>query len=343
LPVPDPVLIEVTRGGMVESWHRGAVAVSTLSGDLLLEIGDATASVYPRSAIKLLQAIPLVESGAADRFGFGNRELALACASHNGEDVHLSTARQMLAAVGRDEKALECGTHWPKMNADIERLGAEGRAPDAVFNNCSGKHAGMLALAVHSGIDPAGYSHRDHDVQKLVARAISEMTGTDLTNAHCGTDGCSIPTYAIPLTALAHAFAKVADPAGLGQTRGTAIRRLADACMAEPHMVAGSDRFCTNVMKTFPGHVFAKTGAEGVFCAALPGRGIGIAVKCSDGATRAAEAMTAAILIALLKAEGDGRAVLDSCARAELHNWNGIHVGDIRPSAEFDSALAALA
>ncbi len=342
MSAPDPVLIEVTRGAMVESRHRGAVAVSTPSGELLLEIGDAKAAIYPRSAIKLLQALPLVESGAADRFGFGDRELALACASHNSEDIHIAAVRKMLDAAGLDEQALECGTHWPKLNADIERLGAGRCQPDAVFNNCSGKHAGMLALAVHAGFDPKGYSRRDHNVQKTVARAISEMTGTDLADADCGTDGCSIPTYAIPLTALAHAFARVADPAGLGEARVAAVRRLADACMTEPYMVAGSGRFCTEVMAAFQGRVFAKTGAEGVFCACLPGRGIGIAVKCGDGATRAAEAMTAAILKTLLEAEGKGLRALDRYARAELRNWNGIHVGDVRTSAEFDSALAAL-
>jgi len=309
----------------------------------VLEIGAASAAVYPRSAIKILQALPLIESGAAERFGFGDRELALACASHNSEAAHVVGVRHMLEAIELDASALECGAHWPKLHADIERLGAEQRQPDAVFNNCSGKHAGMLALAVHSGIDPAGYSRRDHGVQEIVARAISEMTETDLTNAHCGTDGCSIPTYAIPLTALAHAFAKVADPAGLGETRVAAVRRLTDACMAEPHMVAGTGRFCTDVMQAFPGRVFTKTGAEGVFCACLPGRGIGIAVKCSDGATRAAEAMTAAILKALLNADGDRRGVLESYARTELRNWSGIHVGDICNSSEFDSALAALA
>ncbi len=309
----------------------------------MLGIGDSSSPIYPRSAIKLLQALPLVESGAADSFRFGNRELALACASHNGEEEHLVTARQMLAAAGLNETALECGTHWPKLNADIERLGAAGVQPDAVFNNCSGKHAGMLALAIHLGIDLDGYSHRGHEVQNAVARAISEMTGTDLDKAHCGTDGCSIPTYAIPLAALAHAFAKVADTAGLGKTRGAAVQQLADACMTEPHMVAGTGRFCTKIMEAFPGRVFAKTGAEGVFCACLPGRGIGIAVKCSDGATRAAEAMTAAILAVLLGAEGDGRGVLVSYAGAKLLNWNNIPVGDIRTTAEFESALAGLA
>ena len=175
LPTPDPVLIEVTRGDLVESRHRGAVAVSTPAGDLLFECGDAKSAIYPRSAIKLLQALPLVESGAADRFGFGNRELALACASHNSEEIHLATVRQMLAASGLDEAALECGTHWPKLNADIERLGADGHRPDAAYNNCSGKHAGMLALAVHSGFDPKGYSRRDHDVQKLVALSLRDI------------------------------------------------------------------------------------------------------------------------------------------------------------------------
>ncbi len=344
----DPILIEVTRGNFegsdfVESRHRGAIAIVRANGEIFAEIGDVTKLVYPRSAIKLVQALPMVESGAAVHFGFGARELTLACASHNGEDEHVATARHMLELIGLDESAFECGGHAPELKSAQARLNIEGKAPTALYNNCSGKHAGMLALTMHLGIDPKGYSKRDHKVQQEAAQAISEMTEYDLATAPCGTDGCSIPTYAVPLSNLAHAFAKVADPAGLGETRAAAVCRLSEACMSEPFMVAGTGRFCTEVMQAFPGTVFAKTGAEGVFCACLPGTGIGIAVKCRDGATRAAEAMTAAILETLLKPEDDALAVLRSFSHRPLKNWNGIHVGDIRPSDEFQSVLAPLA
>jgi len=343
LPVSNPVLVEVTRGELVESFHRGAIAIASASGEMHLEIGDTTTAIYPRSAIKLIQALPLVESGAVARFGFDNKALALTCASHNGEEEHIDCARHMLEVIGLDEDALECGSHRPMLKAATARLHAHGIKPGALYNNCSGKHAGMLALAVHLGIDPKGYVRRDHRVQQNVAEVISEMTEADLVNAPCSTDGCSVPTYAIPLRALAYAFARVADPAGLGRVRAGAVRQLTSACMAEPFMVAGTGRFCTKITEAFRGKILAKTGAEGVFCACLPGRGIGISVKCVDGATRAAEIMMANVLAALVKPEDGDTAVLGGLARASQYNWNRIHVGELRPSAEFTSLLAGLA
>ncbi|MCB1491288.1 MAG: asparaginase [Rhodobiaceae bacterium] len=299
----NPVLVEVTRGGIVESRHRGSIAIANDSGAIVTAIGDVGRAVFPRSSVKAFQALPLVETGAADAFGFTEKELALACSSHIGEDDHVATARAMLAKAGLDETALECGPQWPALPGDIAALHAAKGTWDTVHNNCSGKHSGMLALARHLGVATAGYVKRDHPVQATVRQALEEMTGAALATAPCGLDGCSIPTYAVPLTGLATGFARFATGAGLAPVRARAVARLRDACFAHPEMVAGTGRFCTEVMRLLPGRAFVKTGAEGVYCAAFPTRGIGIALKCDDGTTRASEAMMTAVVLHVLADE----------------------------------------
>ncbi|WP_439573146.1 asparaginase [Phreatobacter sp.] len=329
----DPVLVEVLRGAFVESVHRGAFAVCDAEGKVVLRAGEADRPIYPRSAIKALQALPLIESGAADRFGFGNRELALACSSHGGEPAHVEVAAGMLAKAGLDERALECGAHWPSSAAASQALARSGGKPSALHNNCSGKHAGFVCFACASGIDPAGYVGVRHEVQRFVAEAVSQMTGHPLDgDTAIGTDGCSIPTYAVPIHRLAHAFARLATGEGVGPERAKVLARLREACAAEPFMVAGSGRFCTDVMTLLGPKVFVKTGAEGVFCAALPGQGLGIAVKCADGTGRAAEVIMAALIARFLPMD---EADTEDFARFLMpvqKNWNGITVGRIRPA-----------
>jgi L-asparaginase II len=220
----NPLLIELVRGPLVESWHRGALAVAAPSGALALQLGDVERPVYPRSAVKALQALPLVESGAAAAFGLSDAELALACSSHNAEPMHVEAARRMLAKAGLEETALECGAHWPRREADRTMVARAAGRPSPIHNNCSGKHAGMLAVCRHMKTATAGYVNRDHPVQQRVRAALEEMTGASLGEAPCGIDGCSIPTYAVPLTALARAFARFAAPEREGAARAAAIR-----------------------------------------------------------------------------------------------------------------------
>ncbi|MDA8253630.1 MAG: asparaginase [Rhodospirillales bacterium] len=314
----NPVLVEVSRGGRVESAHRGAFVVADAAGGVVLQAGDIDAAVFPRSAVKALQALPLVESGAADRLGLSDAEIALACASHGGEPAHVATARSMLAKAGRDAACLECGAHWPSDARAARALAAAGEAPTALHNNCSGKHAGFICLACACGDDPAGYVGPDHPTMRRVTAALAEATGTRLDADNRGTDGCSIPTYAIPLRALAGAFARFG-------TAGGAAARLRAAVAANPFMVGGSDRFDTVLMTALGARAFSKGGAEGVHCAALPELGLGIAVKCDDGAGRAADLVCAALIARSL---GDG--VPESLLRPELRNWNGIAVGALR-------------
>jgi L-asparaginase II len=333
----NPVLVEVSRGGIVESMHRGAATVVDAAGAVHTAIGDITRPIFPRSAVKVLQALPLVGSGAADAFGLGDEELALACASHGGEPMHTHTAAGMLAKAGLAEGALECGAHWPMHEPSARALFAAGRQPGALHNNCSGKHAGFVCLGCHlaraAGHDPQGwlrgYVKPDHAVMREVGAALEAATGWRLADAARGTDGCSIPTYAVPLKNLAHAFARVATGQGLANDRAAAAQRLRRAVARAPQMVAGSGRFDTRVMQHFGERVFCKTGAEAVYCAALPDVGLGIALKIDDGQTRASEVAMAAMLERLLPLADADAALLGTLSDAPARNWNGIEVGRI--------------
>ncbi|GAP37487.1 asparaginase [Piscinibacter sakaiensis] len=349
-----PVLVEVLRGDAVESAHSGAVAVVDARGTLRLAIGDVDRPVFPRSAVKVLQALPLVAGGAADRLGLDDAELALACASHNGEPAHAATAAAMLAKAGVGVDALECGTHWPMHEASARALAAAGAVPDARHNNCSGKHAGFVCVAclLAAGGAPgrpdgdavrrraAGYVRPDHPVMREVAAALQAATGVDPARAPVGTDGCSIPTWALPLRALALAFARVGTGQGLDADRARAVQRLRRAVAAAPFMVAGSGRFDTRLMEALGERVFCKVGAEGVYTAALPELGLGVAVKVDDGQARAAEVVMATLVGALLPLDAPARAVVDGLAAPVLRNWNGLEVGRLRAAAPLRSALA---
>ena len=327
----NPVLIEVLRGPVVESCHRGAVSVVDADGKSVLAIGDVTRPIFPRSAIKAIQALPLVESGAADAFMFGNRELALACASHSGEDCHVETARTMLARAGITEEAYECGAHWPFYQSTLIDFVTQGKKPLPVHNNCSGKHAGFLCFACHEDIDTKGYAALGHKVQDAVRDAMESVTGAAHSIDQCGTDGCSIPTFAIPLESLAHGFARMATGKGLGPERAKAARRLIDACMAEPWQVAGTGRACTEIMQAASGRVFAKYGAEAVYTAAIPELGFGVALKCDDGSERGAVAMVNAVL-AKLFGKDDAADPYRRASNKTFSNWNKIEAASIRPA-----------
>lgn len=327
----NPVLVEVTRGSMVESRHRGAVCVFDGDGTSVLSLGDCDKPVFPRSAIKAIQALPLIESGAAEAYGFGDAELSLACSSHSGEPDHIEMARSMLERAGLDETCLECGGHWSSQQwVLIDQTKIYDQTPPAICNNCSGKHSGFVCTAAHLGIDPKGYIRADHAVQIGVNEALQDVTGAQHDEDICGTDGCSIPTYAIPLEAMAKGFARMATGNGLAPQRAAAGKRLLDACMAAPFYMAGTKRFCTELMQAGQGRVFAKTGAEGVFCGAIPELGLGIALKCDDGATRGSEAMMAATIAKLLPKDDALQPRLQAMMNKGLTNWNGIEVGEVR-------------
>ncbi len=335
----NPVLVEVTRGSLVESRHRGAIAVVDAGSKRRSAIGNVDVAVFPRSAVKALQALPLVESGAADHYGFGPAELALACGSHGGDPRHVETAARMLAAAGRGEADLECGAHYPSSREAANALVRAGRKPTPLHNNCSGKHASFICLACHRGVDPKGYVRPDHPVQLEVAATLEAMTGASFARDVCAVDGCSVPTWAVPLEALALAFARFVTGAGVSPARAMAARRLLDACTEEPYMVAGDGRFCTEAISLFSGRLFVKGGAEGVYCAAFPELGLGIALKCDDGAGRASETMMAAVIEAFLPMNEHERSRFVDHLAQPVFSRVGSEVGAIRPLAGLTAML----
>jgi len=327
--VENPVLVEVLRGHAIESRHRGAFAVVDADGKTVLTAGDIERPVFPRSAIKAFQALPLLESGAAAKFGLTAKELALTISSHSGEPDHAETARSILVKAGRDETCLECGAHWP-MSREAERaLAASGQKPLALHNNCSGKHAGFVCLACGLEEDPRYYIRPEHRVQREIKAAGEAMTGFNFRDEWTGIDGCSIPTYAVPLKHLATGFAKFGTGNGLDPKRAEAARILRHAAATHPFMVAGTGRLDTVAMEIFGERLFVKTGAEGVYCAALPEQGFGLAVKADDGETRAAQAILAGLLHRFLPMTESERQKFDAIALPILKNWNGMEVGRI--------------
>ena len=332
-PVSDgnPQLIDVTRGAMVESRHRAAFAVADTDGRIVLSGGDIEQAVYARSAIKPLQALPLIESGAADAYALGNAEIALACASHSGEPRHVQTVLGWLKRIECTVGDLECGSHLPKDDTAMLALLHSRQDATAAHNNCSGKHTGFLTLARHTGAATKGYIAYSHAVQQRILGVLETMTGLDLGAAPRGIDGCGIPVIGMPLGNLALAFARLTDPRDQPEARQAACERVCAAMTAEPFMVAGSGLYCTRVITATGGDALIKTGAEGVYCGALPKLGLGIALKMDDGAGRAAEVLMGQILRRF--------GVLND-SHAELliqpvTNAAGAQVGEIRAAADF--------
>lgn len=329
----NPILAEVTRGNTVESRHRGAAVVVDADGAVVFSTGDVEHPVFPRSAVKALQALPLFESGAADRYGLTEAEIALAVSSHSGEPLHAQTSLAMLAKAGRDAGCLECGTHWPMNEAAARAMARAGDEPSALNNNCSGKHAGFICLACGLDEDPAGYVKAGHAVQNAVRGALEEVTGAAHSADRMGTDGCSIPTYAVPLKALALGLARFGTGHGFGPQRAKAAARIRQAAAAHPFMVAGTGRFDTRAMEVLRERSFIKTGAEGVYCGALPELGYGIALKCDDGAGRAAEVVMAALIARFLPMDDAEVSAFSPLRESVMTNWNGIEVGRVRAAA----------
>jgi L-asparaginase II len=317
----NPIIAEITRGGIVESRHTGAYVVSDASGKIIAQAGDISRPIFPRSAIKAFQCLPMIESGAADAFGFNDEEIVLCCASHNGEPDHVRVAVSMLAKAGISESCYECGAHWPSSRAATYELVRAGEPAKDVHNNCSGKHAGMLALAKHLRADLHGYVKPDHPVQNRIAQTIATYCEVDIAAAPLGVDGCSVPTWALPLKNLALGFAKLKDT--------ESGKRILAAVKANPFMIAGTGKFDTDITNAIP-RLFIKYGAEGVYCGSIPHAGLGFAMKCDDGAARAVEVAVAGMLAKLDVWTDAEIASLDTFSREEMSNWRKIQIGQIR-------------
>lgn len=310
-PPPNPILAIATRSGHVESWHRGAVAVCH-AGEMVLAHGDVERPVFARSAVKPLQALPFLERGLAERLDLPAAEVVVMCASHDGTPAHTAAVRSLLRRGGFEPAQLGCGPHAPLDPSSRRELLQRGERPDRIHNNCSGKHSGFLHLARACGDDPARYLEPDSGCQQEVAAAVAAMAGCDRP-PEIGLDGCGAPTFRLPVAALARAFCRLANPEGLPPVRAAACRTILAAVAREPALLAGERRFCTALVRTWPGASFAKNGAEGVYALALapdarrarwPG-GLGIAVKIDDGAERGYQPVVVDLLLRCGAFEGN--------------------------------------
>ena len=326
----NPLTVEVTRGDMVESRHLGAAVVMDRQGKVVHAWGDPDRVVYPRSAIKPVQALALIETGAADAFHVTDAELALATASHAGTPEHVSAVSNWLQRIGLGPDDLECGGHEPLDPDAAKGLVRTGEDFGPVHNNCSGKHAGFLTTAKHLAEPTAGYSKPGHPVQERLKTLLAEMGGADLTRAPEGTDGCGIPVFGMPLAAVALALARMAGPETLDDRRAAAAKRIIAAMMAHPFLAAGPDRFDTIAMQAAPGRFAVKTGAEGMYGAILPGPGLGVALKIDDGAKRASQVAMAAILEFLGVLDEKAAGALEPFLETPVTNAREEPVGQIR-------------
>lgn len=315
-----------TRGGVVESVHRVHVAVVDEEEGRVAVRGVPGLRTYYRSAAKPLQALPLVEDGVADAAGFGAEELATCCASHGGEPAHVDAVREILERVGLEEDALECGPHPPSHEASARALRDAGEEPRPIHNNCSGKHAGMLALAVHHGWPTEGYRLPDHPVQERMLREVARWSGAPEEEIDRGIDGCGVVCFGTSLERMALSFARFAAAAGRGEPASRIVRAMTGA----PFHVAGTGRVGSRLLEVAGDRVFAKTGAEGVFCAGIPGKGCGVALKVEDGAGRAKGPALLRVLSELGVVTGDALEALADFAEPGISNTRGEEVGRIR-------------
>lgn len=340
-------LVEVTRGSITESRHRGHIAVVDGFGQVVASLGSPETVSYLRSSSKPQQALPLVLTGAADHFGFTEREVAIACGSHNGEPQHVETVRSMLSKLGLDESALKCGAHEPYCPETARQMRERGERPTPLHNNCSGKHAGMLAVALQIGADIATYYEPQNPVQLLIGRAIAEFSGIPIEDIAVGTDGCGVPTFGVTVRAMALMYARLIAPlAEWEKEKREACSRLVAAITNNPEMIGGRlESLDTALMKAAPGRLIAKAGAEGVFTGAIFPRekwpqGLGVALKIEDGdrGKRARRPATIELLRQLGALDDGIYDAVAAYAHEVIKNHRGDQVGEVRAAFELEWA-----
>ena len=327
--------VEVVRGGTVESRHRVHVAVARADGTLVAHAGDAGILTFYRSAAKPIQALPLVEQGIADRIGLTGAELALCCASHQGEPAHVDGALSILEKAGADASLLRCGAHLPFATEEAAKLIRAGDGPGRIHNNCSGKHAGMIALALGMGWDPVDYHRADHPVQRRMIDEVVRWTGLPADRLPTAVDGCGVVCFAAPLDVMARSFAAFTSDADQGGGAADVV----SAMTTHPFMVGGTGRTCTDVMEVAGGRAWVKLGAEGVYGGGLPGRGLGFAIKVADGGRRAVEPALVRVLQGLDVLDADEVEALAGHGSPEIPNTRGEVVGEIRSAFDLSVAM----
>lgn len=335
----NPVLVNVWRGSAIESRHRGSVAVVDSSGKPLLSLGDTQHPVFPRSSIKFLQALPLIETGAAEHFSLTDEHLAFACASHNGEVIHTDLADEWLKRISCDVDDLGCGAELPMNRESAFELMGMGHGPQRIHHNCSGKHLGMMTTCRHLGEPLLNYRLYHHPAQRRWFDVVEAMCNVRPMQLPWGYDGCGIPTIAMPLQRIALAMARFADRTGADEVRKTAIEKLQSAITQHPYLIAGATRLCTELMSRLAPRVLVKTGAEGCYTACVPERGIGIALKMDDGRGRAANVALGAVLQLLSEMDDGVAADLENYIAPSITNSRGEVVGRSEPSSEWSDVV----
>jgi L-asparaginase II len=341
VPTAEP-LVEVRRGSITESRHRGHVVAVDGDGRIIAQLGAPHTVTYLRSSSKPHQAIPLVATGAADRFRFDEQEVAIACASHNGEAIHTETVARMLEKTGLEMSALKCGAHEPYSAEAARELRARGEEPTALHNNCSGKHAGMLALALHLNAPTETYDEPSNPVQLNIARCVERFSGVPVEDMAVGIDGCGVPTFGVTVRAMALMYARlVAPPADFDEAMRAACRRIVAAMTRYPEMIGGrAERLDTVIMRAAPGMLISKVGAEGVYTAGvLPceewPRGLGLALKIEDGEDRRARpTVVIESLRQLGVIKGEALEAVKPYASFTIENRRGETVGEVKASFE---------
>ncbi|MBD7909048.1 asparaginase [Sporosarcina gallistercoris] len=340
--MPAERLVDVVRGGYVESGHTGHIAVVDSKGRLLYSCGDPKRHTFARSSMKPLQAIPIIETGAAEHYKMQAADISLACASHNGEDQHTIRVKDILHRLELEVDDLKCGTHPPRWTAAYENVIKTDTPITPVYNNCSGKHSGMLTTAKHMNESTDDYYQIDHPVQQRILEVISDLSEVPIDEIEIGIDGCGVPVHGIPLDRLALSFAKMSKPGSFPEKRKQAIETVTSSMMAEPEMVGGTDRFCTDFMKVMAGRMFGKAGAEGVYCIGDLETGLGIAVKIEDGNGRAVYPAAVEVLKQLELLTGDQLEQLSSYHEPALKNARDEIIGHLKPVFSMKSASCIL-
>ena len=329
------LFVEVTRDDIVESRHYGAAVVCNFKGAVVKSWGDIQSLVFPRSALKPMLAIHLVESGASDQFSLTDAELSLACSSHQGEQIHEDLVASWLSRLGLTEDHLACGAVLPEHTERAHQLLLSGQQGCRLHHNCSGKHTGFLTTALHLGLSLNGYHMLDHPLQQLSMEILSDLADIDLADYPIGIDGCGLPAPTMPLLKLGYAIARFARPVDLERARTHAIYRLHEAIANEPLYIAGHGTMVSELNDVTNGEVLAKTGAEGIITAALPDRGLGIALKIADGSARARSVALLAILDHLGALSDEEKQKLQVHISPDIINSRGRKVGKIRPAASW--------
>ena len=326
----NPILVEVYRNKVLESFHRGVICIVDREGKVIYSEGDVQQICYPRSAMKLIQVMPLLELGGIERFGFTLEEIAVMCGSHNAEPEHLRVVNSILQKIGLDKENLKCGSQYPTSKKDADELIRKSEKPHHIHNNCSGKHAGMLALCKLLNVEIDDYLNPSHPIQTLILQYVEEMYEYPKDKMVTALDGCSAPIYSIPIYNQALAFKNLTATAFYTPKRKLACKTIVEAMSTYPFMVAGSKRYCSDMMKICGSRIIGKTGAEGVFCMSLLQEQMGVCIKIDDGKMLPQYNVAQALVEATGIFDKEILLPLQSYKQSDLNNFNKRTTGEIK-------------